>query len=361
MDAITVDSEPPTKDTEQPLLTDEALDVLALRPGASAVEIKGAYRDLVKVWHPDRFGSDPGLREKAEDKLKQINEAYMVLQFDRSGGTNEPDEGSGSIRSSGSMPDEAARYWNSSYAPRTHGRRRRRAKGISGDTHWAYGFLAIALGLMAGYVAIEHGRMWNVGPGPISGQPVDGSAVTTPAVQRAGEAGAAAAGDVGSEELPGQSVPAKDSGGSKPAGSQPFQVRVLSNAEMALLGSACSRQEELKDGAAYETCLRAQLDVIADARGKPDLSTLSAGERESIESVCSEAKRLYGTDRYHLCLVSQMAALAAEPARPDLSGLSDADRSSIEGACKKAKYRNGPAAYERCRAGLVELLAKSKQ
>src|SRR5206468_12238720 len=45
------------------LLRNEALDVLALRPGASALEIKGAYRDLVKVWHPDRFGSDPRLRE----------------------------------------------------------------------------------------------------------------------------------------------------------------------------------------------------------------------------------------------------------------------------------------------------------
>jgi curved DNA-binding protein CbpA len=32
------------------------------------------------VWHPDRFGSDVRLRQKAEDKLKQVNEAYRVLQ-----------------------------------------------------------------------------------------------------------------------------------------------------------------------------------------------------------------------------------------------------------------------------------------
>jgi curved DNA-binding protein CbpA len=66
----------------------EALDVLALRPGATSVEIKEAYRDLVKVWHPDRFGSDARLREKAEDKLKEINKAYRVLQSDRSVGTH---------------------------------------------------------------------------------------------------------------------------------------------------------------------------------------------------------------------------------------------------------------------------------
>ena len=58
----------------------EALDVLALKPGASSIEIKEAYRDLVKVWHPDRFGSDPQLRQKAEDKLTALNEAYRVLQ-----------------------------------------------------------------------------------------------------------------------------------------------------------------------------------------------------------------------------------------------------------------------------------------
>jgi len=335
------------------LLTNEALEVLALRPGASAVEIKGAYRDLVKVWHPDRFGSDPRLREKAEDKLKQINEAYLVLQSDRTGGTNEADGASVSMRG------DAARGWDSSSVPQTHWRRRSRSTGISGNMGWLYACVAIALGLTAGYMAIEHGTTLSVGPASVSRQPVDASAAAIPAGESAGEG--TVAGD-GAEfgELPGQSVPAKDSGGSKQAGSRPFQVRVLSNAEMALLGSACSRQEELKDPTAYETCVRTQLDVIADAHGKPDLSSLSAVERESIESVCSEAKRRHGTDRYHLCLVEQMAQLAAEPARPDLSGLSEADRSSIEGACRKSKYREGPAAYERCRAGFVELLAKSK-
>jgi curved DNA-binding protein CbpA len=61
------------------LLTDEALEVLALRPGAAPSEIKEAYRDLVKVWHPDRFGNDLRLRQKAELQLKLITEAYRVL------------------------------------------------------------------------------------------------------------------------------------------------------------------------------------------------------------------------------------------------------------------------------------------
>src|SRR5207248_497914 len=42
-------------------------------------EIKTAYRDSAKVWHPDRFLNDPRLQAKAQEKLKEINEAYEKL------------------------------------------------------------------------------------------------------------------------------------------------------------------------------------------------------------------------------------------------------------------------------------------
>jgi hypothetical protein len=41
--------------------------------------LKAAHRDLTKVWHPDRFLHDPRLQEKAQEKLKEINEAYEQL------------------------------------------------------------------------------------------------------------------------------------------------------------------------------------------------------------------------------------------------------------------------------------------
>ena len=53
---------------------------LGLKAGASLNEIKQAYRDLVRVWHPDRFGHDERLRLIAQDKLKDINGAYEFLQ-----------------------------------------------------------------------------------------------------------------------------------------------------------------------------------------------------------------------------------------------------------------------------------------
>lgn len=58
---------------------EESYRILGLRLGASEPEIKQAYRDMVKVWHPDRFSSDPRLQNKAQEKLKEINWAYEVL------------------------------------------------------------------------------------------------------------------------------------------------------------------------------------------------------------------------------------------------------------------------------------------
>ena len=49
--------------------------VLGIKPGASAEEAKKAYRDLVKKYHPDRF-QDPAAKEMANEKLKEINQAY---------------------------------------------------------------------------------------------------------------------------------------------------------------------------------------------------------------------------------------------------------------------------------------------
>ncbi|HKQ51991.1 MAG TPA: J domain-containing protein, partial [Pyrinomonadaceae bacterium] len=60
-------------------------ELLGVRPGASIQELKTAHRDLAKVWHPDRFAHDPRLQQKAQEKLKEINEAYDQLTAAKSG------------------------------------------------------------------------------------------------------------------------------------------------------------------------------------------------------------------------------------------------------------------------------------
>jgi hypothetical protein len=61
------------------LNADKAYELLGVKPGVSNRELKAAHRDLAKVWHPDRFLHDPRLQEKAQEKLKEINEAYELL------------------------------------------------------------------------------------------------------------------------------------------------------------------------------------------------------------------------------------------------------------------------------------------
>lgn len=58
----------------------KAYRTLGVQPGASQKQIKKAYRDLVKRWHPDQFAKDPHHREEAEQKLRVINIAFERLQ-----------------------------------------------------------------------------------------------------------------------------------------------------------------------------------------------------------------------------------------------------------------------------------------
>lgn len=51
-------------------------EVLGLKKEASPEEIKKAFRELAKQWHPDR---NPDKKQEAEEKFKEIAEAYAVL------------------------------------------------------------------------------------------------------------------------------------------------------------------------------------------------------------------------------------------------------------------------------------------
>ena len=53
-------------------------EVLGVKETASQEEIKKAYRELVKQYHPDRYVNNP-LKDLAEEKLREINEAYDTL------------------------------------------------------------------------------------------------------------------------------------------------------------------------------------------------------------------------------------------------------------------------------------------
>lgn len=60
---------------------------LGVEPSASDEEVKRAYRDLARKYHPDRFPDDSA-KELAEEKMKEINEAYDQIQKMRQGGAS---------------------------------------------------------------------------------------------------------------------------------------------------------------------------------------------------------------------------------------------------------------------------------
>ena len=57
----------------------EARNILGITNTATNAELRSAYRDLAKVWHPDRWGHDQPLQARAQEKLKNINLAYDLL------------------------------------------------------------------------------------------------------------------------------------------------------------------------------------------------------------------------------------------------------------------------------------------
>jgi ABC-type Na+ efflux pump permease subunit len=58
----------------------EYCKILGIDSTATPEDLKKAYRDLVKHWHPDQFQNNSRLQSNAQEKLQEINEAYRQLQ-----------------------------------------------------------------------------------------------------------------------------------------------------------------------------------------------------------------------------------------------------------------------------------------
>jgi curved DNA-binding protein CbpA len=59
--------------------------ILGVAPSATDEEIKNAYRELARKYHPDNYVNSP-LSDLAEEKMKEVNEAYEQIKQMRAKG-----------------------------------------------------------------------------------------------------------------------------------------------------------------------------------------------------------------------------------------------------------------------------------
>ncbi len=71
--------------------------VLNVPSTATDEEVKKAYRDLARKYHPDNYHDNP-LADLAQEKMKEINEAYDTIQRQRSGRAQGGPASSGAYR-----------------------------------------------------------------------------------------------------------------------------------------------------------------------------------------------------------------------------------------------------------------------
>ncbi len=60
--------------------------VLGIAPDATDDQVKAAYREMARKYHPDQYGDNP-LSDLAQEKMQEINEAYdTIVRMRKEGG-----------------------------------------------------------------------------------------------------------------------------------------------------------------------------------------------------------------------------------------------------------------------------------
>ncbi len=68
-------------------MTKDPYQILGVSPDATEEELKQAYRALARKYHPDNYADSP-LADLAEEKMKEINQAYDEIKQRRAGASS---------------------------------------------------------------------------------------------------------------------------------------------------------------------------------------------------------------------------------------------------------------------------------
>lgn len=130
--------------------------VLEVSPSASNDEIKKAYRELSRKYHPDSYVNNP-LSGLAEEKFKEVQEAYDQIMKERENGY-----GSGGTTSYSSNTEEENVHLTAAYnylSARRYQEALTVLSGISNRTARWYYYSAVAnAGIGNNLMASEHAR-----------------------------------------------------------------------------------------------------------------------------------------------------------------------------------------------------------
>ena len=89
---------------------DEALRVLGLPEDATNEDIKTAYKEMAQILHPDKFGDNKKLADRATEQFKQVNAAREFLLTSKKGAASASRTGkksAGGKKSRGGYNDRA--------------------------------------------------------------------------------------------------------------------------------------------------------------------------------------------------------------------------------------------------------------
>lgn len=78
--------------------------VLGVSKNATDDEVKNAYRELARKYHPDNYADNP-LSDLAGEKMKEINEAYDSIMAERRAGKTSGGAYTGNTGAASSFPD----------------------------------------------------------------------------------------------------------------------------------------------------------------------------------------------------------------------------------------------------------------
>ncbi|MEF9945426.1 MAG: J domain-containing protein [Lachnospiraceae bacterium] len=130
-------------------------EVLGVSSGASNEDIKKAYRDLSRKYHPDSYSDNP-LADLAEEKFKEVQEAYEQIMKEREGGTSSYSYGN--TGSAGDNSSEMATVYNYINAQRYREALNLLAGISNRNARWFYCSAFANAGMGNNVIALDHAK-----------------------------------------------------------------------------------------------------------------------------------------------------------------------------------------------------------